>query len=720
MNDKVAVFGQRRGGVYLLSQLYNPDDINSSVQNVGKVIPAVGSIIVDDSIGNHNRLYVVYSVDAITFKSTLVPASLAELSDTGDDQIVTYGNNVYMVYYDKQVIGGKYYWELVVDNKISIFGERAAKYSLYKGSSLVETMGVDSVISNGYLDEYGNIIKPEGNLIPMAEIIVPVTTVGGETTSANARIPIVCYSESEIESGETILFVAYDKDNRIIAQISMVAHETLGLSQLAKKQWPVERFEISANQLDSEDGYCYLYRGQSVDELHFYADIIYANGDMLESARIDNTQLFIYGVENIDTAVVGSTYTVLFKYFLDNNEYSLPDKNYHIGDSGRYITTEIKVKIVNAVSTNISKAALMVAYDSQNHYRVFPVLYYKNFQTPQVCANEDYLASDFDGSRYLHAQAVKFKTYETSEGEEPLVYYKTYQLNLFNPDITTSHVFYYFRDEPRVAEDLYYGKNYTNAPRPYIHYSTVDYKFTIPGTIFETVDMFLNSFYYNACPPKDTRGTIPEVVTPTHFQIRKLDIDNKDISLLTLTPIPIADYYKPLQLTDSSVITPGSSVFVTCIVEFLRKNDNGGYDHIYGVPVDVIPFDEGSVDPTPPEPQPSGKVVIPTEQVNTGTQQEPPYKYLIGEWSGRNLDTEIYVSGHADDCLEIAACDPYNPGIETVLFSDVEGSAPGEQHDYSDNQPLCVVPRNTPIKIYAWDTAYSVLRWEGEVYYYNE
>ena len=41
MNDKVPVFGQRRAGVYLLSEIYNPDNVTSSVQNVGKVIRGI-------------------------------------------------------------------------------------------------------------------------------------------------------------------------------------------------------------------------------------------------------------------------------------------------------------------------------------------------------------------------------------------------------------------------------------------------------------------------------------------------------------------------------------------------------------------------------------------------------------------------------------------------------------------------------------------------------
>ena len=89
MNNKVSVFGQRRAGVYLLSEIYNPDDVTSSVQNINKVVPAIGSLVVDDTVGNHNTLYVVYSVDPITHRSTLVNACILDTTDDSTIKIIT-------------------------------------------------------------------------------------------------------------------------------------------------------------------------------------------------------------------------------------------------------------------------------------------------------------------------------------------------------------------------------------------------------------------------------------------------------------------------------------------------------------------------------------------------------------------------------------------------------------------------------------------------------
>ena len=106
MNNKVPAFGQRRCGVYLLSEIYDPDDTSSSVQNINKVIPAIGSLVVDDTIGEHNTLYVVYSVDAVTHKCTLVSASIMEsadmVGDTRDLRMLFGDTNSVDLYYETE------------------------------------------------------------------------------------------------------------------------------------------------------------------------------------------------------------------------------------------------------------------------------------------------------------------------------------------------------------------------------------------------------------------------------------------------------------------------------------------------------------------------------------------------------------------------------------------------------------------------------------------
>ena len=204
MNNKVSVFGQRRAGVYLLSEIYNPDDVTSSVQNINKVVPAIGSLVVDDTVGNHNTLYVVYSVDPITHRSTLVNACIL---DTTDDSTInfSYGNNNYKLffsetpidvyfktkdttpqpsklYYTRQVVNDKviytlfteltfspnvtYYesvkcYEAAVDSRLAIYNNDAVSFTVFRSVAINATDGNNDVISWYYKLSYEEDSDPD-------------------------------------------------------------------------------------------------------------------------------------------------------------------------------------------------------------------------------------------------------------------------------------------------------------------------------------------------------------------------------------------------------------------------------------------------------------------------------------------------------------------------------------------------------------------------------
>ena len=634
MNDKVAVFGQRRAGVYLLSEIYNPDNVRSSVQNVGKVIPAVGSLVIDDSVEEHNTLYVVYSVDAVTFRTTLVPAKITAGSDIGDNQIITYGNNVYMLYYNKVntdvydltddsvfVAGKNYYtrtgtspnyeyvvaevevgaaiasdtyyekttkvlWEINPDSKISIVGSRAATYTIYKGSSLTPNTSME-VVSNFYY-ENGELI--ESNRIPMDGYFIPQMVDALEATVVQAKVARPCYSDVAIEDDSTYTMAVYDGTGMLIAQITLIGHPVLALSALAAVQYPISSFYVNANQYIPAENKAYLLRGQNIDELIFYPHVTFSNGDSLADAAIDNTQLFIYGKEEISTAVPGAEFTVLFKYFLGNNETTSVDRDYKIGASGRYITTTVTVKILDSVSSAISKIAPIIQYDPTNKYEILPLVYYVNREEPSILT-DDWQYSSFDGSVYNFPQVLKIRTTEQIPGEADTSYYvQTYQMSLFNPATAADGVNYYFRDEPS-STDNFYGKRYSNGPRPAIikelTTTTSAVRYYIDPVAFETVDKFLANSYYRADPP--TCGDmVPK--RPTHFIIRQLDMTNKTANTVTTGPISIEDYQSDIGILAGIDLggTEGQPP-KTCIVEFLYTDEStSGYEYLYGVPVDVI------------------------------------------------------------------------------------------------------------------------------------
>ncbi len=91
------LFSEEGPDIYRLADAYDPDIHGLDPVASGKKIPAIGSFIVD---GESYRI--VTAVDANTYKYTAVPPKIVQTM--GDDgEIVSYGNDKYMLYYDDRV-----------------------------------------------------------------------------------------------------------------------------------------------------------------------------------------------------------------------------------------------------------------------------------------------------------------------------------------------------------------------------------------------------------------------------------------------------------------------------------------------------------------------------------------------------------------------------------------------------------------------------------------
>lgn len=643
MNNKVPAYGEGKCQTYLLSELFDPAAPGSSLSNVATFIPRVGSIVVDDTTGEHNTLYVVYHVDPVSHKATLVPAKLQNDIDLMDNQIITYGNNIYMLYWirttveiyekttDTYVRQGKVYysrtetdspygdtkyvytrlslptgmnisdhdyyakvtkslWKLVPDRKISVVGDRIKSFAIFAGANLVSA-STSSIVSNYYMNESGQAVQT--NRIAMDEVTVPVTDGSGEQITAIAKIPVPCYSETEVKDGDPYVLVLYDEDDRVIAQITMISHTMLGLSELASLQWPVESFTVTANQYDPVDGKCFLTRGQRLDELVFYPCIRYANNDSISDAAIDNTQLFIFGKDQISTDIPGEEYKVLLKYYLNNNESVSEDRDYQIGETGRFIYTFVTVKIIAPSESSISKIIPILQFNSASGWSVLPIAYYRNRQMPRALGDTSWGDGTFNGKSYSIGQTLRIHAFEQDPNSAmPTEFTSSYSLTLFDPTVTAGNpkINYYFRDEPSTTNNVY-GKNTALVPRARIFHeinraagTTRTY---IPKGIFPTSTIFLNAFYYQADPPS-VAGESP-AKTPTHFQIRKPVVLSNSISVISVNPIPISEYANDLALNDD--VSNDETIPGTAIVEFLYHGTGmaaNSFEYLYAVPVDVI------------------------------------------------------------------------------------------------------------------------------------
>ena len=379
MNNKVPVFGQRRAGVYLLSEIYNPDDVTSSVQTINKVVPAIGSLIVDDTVGNHNTLYVVYSVDAITHRSTLVPAGLL---DTTDDSNLnsSYGNNNYKLFFGEKLSDPVYYvtedtewkphkdyyvkvidsenptlftyepfmgnafesevtyyeaiyvYEAVVDSRLSIYNNDAETFTVFKSVAIGSTDGNNDVISWFYklTPEERQAIDPamedsylHNSKVPLLSYTDTTITNSGAISSRSAKSTRYFYTPFELKQGEKYLLIVNDNNGRPVAQVLLEGQPMLEIQKLNGRYRMITSFDIWTADDDAHPGErgIYIPRNRSIEALQFYFNITYDDGTTDQLPGIDNIRLFAYGLEDIDIhAAIGTEYEILFKYFVPSVE----------------------------------------------------------------------------------------------------------------------------------------------------------------------------------------------------------------------------------------------------------------------------------------------------------------------------------------------------------------------------------------------------------------
>lgn len=560
MNNKVAVFGKRQAGVYRLSEIYNPDDVNSSVQNLNKVIPAIGSLVVDDTVGNHNTLYVVYSVDADTHRTTLVPASMTNLTDGASDT-VTYGNDLYMlffnptatacyyvttdatrqtgeVYYTKSngnfyeytgelVPGTTYYkhrsiYELNVDSRISIFGTTAVTYTLFKTSSLNSVDTATSVVSQFFTDPVSGETYESIN-IPMETITVPESDNSGNFITCQAKRPMSCYTADIPQDGDKLLLVAFDSTGRSVAQVVLNSHSMTGLEVLNSARHTIVSFTVTANQYDPLDGKIYLVQGQDPEEIEFYPVVTY-DDDTTETLAIDNISTFFYH-DDYSNAIAGSDdYPLVFKHYLSPVELTTPGGNYTLGETGRFISVTKALKVVASAASSIGKIMPIICYaGNSDGYTILPLVYFSEMGIP-VLSRADGSVSGFQGLKYDGLeQSVTLKYYNETLQQDVK---QSYRIALAENTITNG-VWYWYRDT-NDTNRTFFGKS----PRPhllrkhfvptsdasyqagktyYIYNASTGYYTQFSGSVFEAGVTYYedvsNRFYYNVYSSADSTYT---------------------------------------------------------------------------------------------------------------------------------------------------------------------------------------------------------------------
>ena len=583
MNVKSVLFGERAAGVYRKSEIYDPK-LGTSPEASGKIVPQVGSLVIDDTVGLHNQIYVVTAVNQLTYESTLIPATFVVDAEAQVDRVLSYGNDIFMLYFSsvvKTVSGSNInLTRLIVDNKLSLFGKHAATYQLIR----IDDDGNEQIISRKYSVGNANELVPEGTSIPMLD-----TGVEG------VRKCDGCYTDVTLDEGEEVRCDVYTAGGILISQIRLIAKKAHLLNETIDTSNPIIGMEIKGTQQTAE-GDLYLFQGQNVRENAIYVDLKYKDGSS-QIVAIDNRRGFCYGLETVTSGIVGSEFEITVKYYLSDSDATgeiIQDGGDVVSDNRtRFITKTAKIKIISGAKDLISKISPIPKWNVATGKWELDFLRYRDsrLQSPYAAEHssdpEFVTIRDFDGGKFLEEQTVTVTHREIINNlgsvEEKTQAFIIELRDKTDPD--TGNNFWLIKDT--VDAPVSYG-DYTNGHlRPRIVYRAGSGYF-IPDTVFaenttqSAVEVFLENFYTNANPPKRSDESIAP--TPTHFRVKMADANGTP---LTRTAIPVENFADNL-----NIITAGNQenflIGKTVVVEFLREIDSATCEYLYGVPVDVI------------------------------------------------------------------------------------------------------------------------------------
>ena len=613
MSTKTILFGERAAGVYLLTEIYDPDVDGANVSASGKIVPAVGSLVVDNTKGLHNQQYTVVAVDQTTYKAYMEPSTFVVDSTAQVDRVLSYGNDIFMLYYSSATIasGGVNInlTRLIVDNKLSLFGNHAATYQLIKEDS----DGNEVIISRWY-DPKG---VAKGTVIPMLE-----TGVEG------IRKCDGCYTDETLNEGDIVTCRIYSAAGIMIAQINLVAKPAHFLNELVSTANPIVAMDVTANQIFN-DGVFYLYQNQNIEELAIFVHLIYSDGTIRDVA-IDNRAGFIYGLEEVQTHTVGLENDITIKYYLSDKDvadesafvyYLTSDTTFQdgtiyytrsaLGNTWQYTEAEVVVgdtiphpnntyytrnkvtqtdgidgrirfisskRIVRVISKPqdiISKISIIPHWNSNSNSWNLNCLKYRTSQTSEPIDDGSVIIEGFVGDNYDNTQDITLRTTETLNGIS-VEYTQNVGIKLFDKTNPLTGIVNWLIGD-HAGSQIVYGSNTVPAIRPRIYFNGVSYN--IPANLFTAnslqtgVEVFLDNFYYNAAPPVYDGA----LKVPTHFIVK----DKTGRSLMT-SPISVDNFTTNLNL-DTPSGNEGIFVGETLVVEFMCDN------HVlYGVPVDCI------------------------------------------------------------------------------------------------------------------------------------
>lgn len=548
--NTLILFGDKRPDAFGLSQLYDPDIHGSDPTASGKIVPAVNSLVTDEST---NILYRVASVNEV-YKSTLVPINYVNRDDSSSEDVssvINYGNTRFVLYYDDRVKPTK----LEIDGKLYVLGSQNTEYRLLRKLS----NGTEEIISL-----YINADEQySGNRIPLSLIDEKIGTV---------KLCTNCHTLFPIQEGEQIILQIFNSHGQQTLEYTLTAIRSIILNDLISDGNPIVNFDAESTQMSGNE--FYLYENQSPTALNIAPFITYADGSTLTVA-IDNKTCFMYGFEKDNIpSYPGRRFKILIKKYLSTREITTIDT---FDKTKRFISCEKWINIVkNNTEYSLKLSVIPMYNNATSRYDLKFIAYTEEREhvydvTPYCTINEDFEFDNYNEEQYLK---VIFNSNEIFNNNVTTMYQQSWWITLRAPGAFEAYI---IKDSKN--DEFAFGVESSTYKRPVIHFDTTLEQYFIPTSVFKNKEAFIEAFYTLSRPPYDENLSIgPE--EPTHFTIRGLD----DLNVLITTPINVEEYSQVWNIVRNG--NKNQLVGSQVLVEFLKLVGEE-YKILYGVPVSV-------------------------------------------------------------------------------------------------------------------------------------
>ena len=549
MVNPVILFRGTTQDVYLIESIYDPNVHTTDGLASGKVVPAIGSIVVDNqSIPNKYVLWVVDAIEPNTLETFYKPGQFVVDAADEPSRLISYGNDTLMLYYDDRGEPTR----LIVDSKFVLIGGNAAEYRIKT------VINDEAVIISARLDNEGEIVSDR----------IPVVETGVE----GVRKLSDCHTTHNMVPSEFYTLEIFDTTGALTTTARMISKRSTILNDLISSNNPIVEFTAEANQINGSDWV--LYVGQNTDDLAIWPKITYANG-WSEIVPINNLDTYLYGMGDVNTDVADVQFPLMIKHFLADD---IPS-TIALGEGVRYLLFETNLRIIPRQYADYSKVSVIPWYDNgASTWKLTFLGYYDSRDRFGVLAPSAvrFVGTAFDGDAegaqqelVIHADIVnEFGDLETFE--------QSFAIKVADVASLTP-----FLIAPNSSSPFVYGAQDAQHNRPKLNYDAVRETYFIPTSLFADEAEFIDDFYTRAVPPylPETETQAP---TPTHFTLR----DRTNGRVLVSLPVPINVYDQEMSFIVTGV-DPSEYNDTTIIVEFLIDR-TGHYDVLYGVPVEVV------------------------------------------------------------------------------------------------------------------------------------